>query len=337
MRPLALASLLCAAGCAADLDSGAGAPAAVGLADLAPPDDGGTLIYNPTSDLAPPGKGPPYPIVLVHGMAGFRNIGPIEYFYGIPEALRKDGHDVWVSRQDPVNDSEVRGPQALAYVQMVLASTGKARVNLIGHSQGGYDARYVASALGARVASVVTVSTPHGGDPVADIALGTGPLAKSMLSALLDLYGAASGFDSSARSQLTGLTAAGAKAFFDKHPDDRRVAYFSIAGRSVMNPGGESCQVSGRPAFITRWDGRRDPVDPLFLPFAPVFDGNPPAVHDGLVPVESAKHGVFLGCIPADHMDEVNQLFGDAAGIGNGFDAVAFYRELAAWLVTRGY
>src|SRR5439155_1168606 len=84
---------------------------------------------------SPAGKGPPYPIVLVHGMAGFRNIGPIQYFYGIPEALRKDGHDVWVSRQDPVNDSEVRGAQALAYAQMVLASTRSARVNLIGHSQ----------------------------------------------------------------------------------------------------------------------------------------------------------------------------------------------------------
>ena len=32
-----------------------------------------------------------YPIVLVHGLFGFDNIGPVEYFYGIPSALRADG------------------------------------------------------------------------------------------------------------------------------------------------------------------------------------------------------------------------------------------------------
>src|SRR5438067_2398135 len=104
MRPVALlATLLCALGCAADLDSGGGEPVNRRLADLSSPDDGGTLEYDPVSDLALGKAGPPYPIVLVHGMAGFSNIGPIEYFYGIPEALRKDGHDVWVSRQDPIN------------------------------------------------------------------------------------------------------------------------------------------------------------------------------------------------------------------------------------------
>src|SRR5262249_30577462 len=132
----------------------------------------------PAPDLAPPGLGPPYPIVLIHGMAGFRNIGPLDYFYGVPDALRKDGHDVWVSRQAPINDADVRGAQAAAYVGQVLAMTGKARVNLIGHSQGGFDARYVASVMGDRVASVTTVAAPMGGDPIADLALGAGPSAQ---------------------------------------------------------------------------------------------------------------------------------------------------------------
>ena len=60
-------------------------------------------------------------------------------------------------------------------------------------------------------------------------------------------------------------------------------------------------------------------------------------IHDGLVTVESAKLGTFLGCIPADHMDEVNQLAGDPPGLGNPFDAVQFYRDLAAWLRDTGY
>ena len=39
-----------------------------------------------------------YPIVLVHGLFGFDNIGPVEYFYGIPEALRSGGAQVFVSQ-----------------------------------------------------------------------------------------------------------------------------------------------------------------------------------------------------------------------------------------------
>ena len=33
-----------------------------------------------------------HPVVLVHGMLGFDAIGPVRYFYGIPEALRSGGY-----------------------------------------------------------------------------------------------------------------------------------------------------------------------------------------------------------------------------------------------------
>ena len=45
-----------------------------------------------------------YPIVLVHGFFGFDNIGPVEYFYGIPSALRAE--------------------QLLTQVKQILAATG---------------------------------------------------------------------------------------------------------------------------------------------------------------------------------------------------------------------
>ena len=35
-----------------------------------------------------------YPIVLVHGLMGFDNIGPVGVFYGIPAALRSGGASV---------------------------------------------------------------------------------------------------------------------------------------------------------------------------------------------------------------------------------------------------
>src|SRR3954464_1969167 len=39
-----------------------------------------------------------YPIILVHGLFGFDNIGPLEYFYGIPEDLRANGAKVYVAQ-----------------------------------------------------------------------------------------------------------------------------------------------------------------------------------------------------------------------------------------------
>jgi triacylglycerol lipase len=58
--------------------------------------------------------------------------------------------------------------------------------------------------------------------------------------------------------------------------------------------------------------------------------------NDGLVRVADAQHGEFLGCIPADHLDEIGQLLGDDPGFANDFDHLVFYRELVAWLRAGG-
>src|SRR6185295_1663942 len=72
--------------------------------------------------------------------------------------------------------SEVRAQAIAKQIDTILARTGKAKVNLVGHSQGGLDARILASPnglkYGDRIASVTTVATPHRGTKVADAALG---------------------------------------------------------------------------------------------------------------------------------------------------------------------
>ena len=109
-----------------------------------------------------------YPIVLVHGLFGFDHIGPIEYFYGIPGALRKDGASVHVAQVSAANSTEVRGEQLLAQVKQILAVTGASKVNLMGHSHGGPTARYVASVRPDLVASVTSIAGVHKGAPLAD-------------------------------------------------------------------------------------------------------------------------------------------------------------------------
>jgi triacylglycerol lipase len=318
-------------------------------ASLAPADGG-----VPHSDNTPPptvfpsgnddgGTRAAYPIVLAHGLDGFKNIGPLEYYYGVPEALTADGRDVHIAVVDPYNSSDVRGAQLLAFVQQVLAQTGAPKVNMICHSQGGLDCRYVASSLGSRVGAIVTIAAPHRGDAVADIALGDVPgPAVDAVAALLDLFGAAidnGAPDMNAMAAFHTLSTAGAADFTRRHPDDPRVAYYSIAGRSNLSLGDDACASATEAPFVARWDGFVDPVSPLLSATASLLNGSAPVppANDGLVTVASARWGTFLGCIPADHLDEIGQIGGPPPGQGNPFDRVLFYRELVAWLVEQGF
>ncbi len=286
------------------------------------------------------GRGPPYPLVLAHGFAGFDRIGPVEYFYQVPELLRGDGHQVYVAQVDPFDDSYSRGEELLAYVQAVLAQSGAAKVDIIAHSQGGLDARYVAHAFPTGVAAVVTIATPHRGTPVADLAA-SGPAGSAVLAALESIGGAVSpdgGVVQGFAAALGQLTTASAAQFDQAIPNAPGVAYFSIAGRTnLAGPGGD-CQAD-EPGFLSRWNAYVDPTGAEFLLTGPLLSGDPlsPTPNDGLVPVSSAQWGTFLGCIPADHFEEIGQLLGQPAGLGNPFAYRDFYRELADWLARQGY
>ena len=62
-----------------------------------------------------------------------------------------------------------------------------------------------------------------------------------------------------------------------------------------------------------------------------------PVANDGLVPVESAKWGTFLGCVPADHLDEIGQIGGLPPGLGNDWRHKPFYVSLVSYLRAHGY
>lgn len=53
-----------------------------------------------------------YPIVLVHGLFGFDSLAGVEYFYGIPQSLTRDGSKVYVAQVSAANSTERRGEQA---------------------------------------------------------------------------------------------------------------------------------------------------------------------------------------------------------------------------------
>jgi triacylglycerol lipase len=101
-----------------------------------------------------------YPIVMVHGFMGFDDIFGVDYFYQVPDTLRKNGAKVYVAAVSQVNATTVRGEQLLKQMQHWAAKDGIKKFHLIGHSQGGPTARYVAGVAPSMVASVTTMAGP---------------------------------------------------------------------------------------------------------------------------------------------------------------------------------
>lgn len=289
----------------------------------------------------------PYPIILAHGFFGFEEFAGLDfatYFYQVKEELAGQGEIVHTPAVDPFNDSTFRGAQLAAHVDAILAETGADKVVIVGHSQGGLDARVVAHDHPEKVAAVITVATPHQGSPIADVLLGL--VDDDRFADLLDelvqwvggpLYDEV-GEETSVAAPLRLFSQPGITAFNEAYPDAPGVFYASITGRSGnAGPGGD-CSPDVALDWVAQWTDQRDPVDPLFfVAEAIVANGFEGIVNDGLVRARDAKRGEFWGCVPADHLDEVGQLFADSPGSGNTFRHQVFWRELVAEIRARGY
>lgn len=287
-----------------------------------------------------------HPIVLAHGFdASTTNRWS---FYRVEDALRADGHVVYAAHVSPYKSVPERAKQLAGEVDHAIdlcrqhAGCDASKVHIIAHSMGGLDSRYLVSKLGYgdRVASLTTISTPHRGSRIADVLLAVIPddldgavnamasvWARSFTSADL-----AEGSD--VEGALRSISESYTQGTFNAEvPDDPRVTYLSYAGVSsvlgIPNPA-DVAACEGK--LSTRWH-TRDVMDASLVGAAGfVAHGTEMRPNDGMVMVESAKWGKFMGCIPADHLDEVGQPHHDRPSLLGGFDHVDFYRRLASSL-----
>lgn len=292
--------------------------------------------------------GAPYPIVLAHGFFGFEAFAGVDfvtYFFGVKARLNDEGEtEVFTPAVDPFNDSTTRGKQLLAHVEEIVKQTGRGKVNLIGHSQGGLDARVVAALRPDLVASVTTFATPHRGTRVADVVTGvvSDPNAQDLLDQLVKLVGIplydAAGNETSLSKSMQQLSTKGCEQFNATYLDQPGIPYRSFTGRSKDRFGGSTCDADNAPEFVTKYKLRLDPLEQLLTVPGIILDGIDllPKPHDGLVPAESAKWGEFLGCVPADHFDEIGHLFGDKPGLLNDWDHREFYSGVVKLLRAQG-
>ncbi|WP_157210341.1 esterase/lipase family protein [Turneriella parva] len=112
-----------------------------------------------------------------------------------------------------------RAEEMKQLINLWMAANGYTKVNLMGHSQGGLDARYMVANLGmaSKVRVLTSIATPHRGAPMADIVLNVIPswlqphavAAVGYLSGIL-LYG---NTKQDLAASLKDLTIAGSAAF----------------------------------------------------------------------------------------------------------------------------
>jgi len=241
---------------------------------------------------------PRYPVVLAHGLMGFDEIrigrARHDYFRGVSARLEREGYTVHRCRVAKTASIADRAAELASFVRAIPAK----RVNVVAHSMGGLDARYALSRLGlaGKVASLVTVGTPHLGTPLADVGAGLGRGAR-VWSALGRL-----GVDVAAFHDLTTARMA---EFNRAVPDARGVMYASVIGAPP----------------------RRREVMPILLPTWVWLDGEGGA-NDGMVPAASQRWGDVFWEIGADHFAQI--------GWSRRFDAAEFYVELVRELRGRG-
>ncbi|WP_437492485.1 triacylglycerol lipase [Sorangium sp. So ce1014] len=252
-----------------------------------------------------------YPIVLCHGMAGFKAMfGVVDYFGGVASTLRSGGAEVYATAVPQFDSTEARGEALLAQVEDIAARTGSGKVNLIGHSHGGLDVRYVAAVRPDLVASVTTIGAPHQGAELASYLqenLRDGGLAQGALSFLANSLG-------SVLSLLTGrstpqdsiaavrsLSAEGMREFNALYPaglpdgrcgegpaEENGVRFFSWSGTGIVT-------------------SLLDPTDLSLGLISKLYSES----NDGMVGRCSSHLGeVVRDDYGMNHLDEVNQLFG---------------------------
>ena len=253
-----------------------------------------------------------YPIVLAHGMLGFDSLLGVDYWYGIPAALRKDGATVYTTEVSQLDTSEARGEQLLAQVEEIVAISGKQKVNLVGHSHGGPTARYVAAVRPDLVASVTSVGAPHKGSATADFLrqIPEGSTGEAIVAGLTNalggfinlLSGSSSMTPQNALGSLESLNSAGAANFNARFP----------AGIPTSACGEGAYKVNGVRYYS--WGGTSpltnmlDVSDLITGAASLTFNGE---ANDGLVGRCSSHMGMVIrDNYRMNHLDEVNQFLG---------------------------
>jgi triacylglycerol lipase len=258
-----------------------------------------------------------YPIVLVHGFA-FRDLRDANYWGRIPNVLIRNGADIYYGNQDAWGTIEHNAQCLKDSILDIVKTTGCEKVNIIAHSKGGLDSRYMLAKLdmGDYVSSLTTMASPHRGSTVMNIGYKLPDKIYRFIANFFDnsfrfLGDEAPDFYTAGKQLSTYNT----KKFNDEVTDVAQVYYQSYT--TVMS--------SIFSDYILS-------IPYIFLKFA---EGE----NDGLVSIDSAKWGEFKGVFKTNHTRGISH--GDIIDFRRDdykeFNVLEKYVEIVSELKNKGY
>lgn len=258
-----------------------------------------------------------YPLLLVHGV-GFRDFHYFNYWGRIPRELKRNGAQVYYGHQEAWGTVEDNAEILRRKIFAICQETGAKKVNIIAHSKGGLDARYLISRLSMApfVATLTTINTPHRGSALVEWLMKLPDGIYRMVCRWIDSYFKALGDTKPNAYQASRqLSCHYARAFNELYPDAAGVYYQSYA--SLMKHG-----FSSKLLCIPYWILKH--ID---------------APNDGLVTVESAQWANFRGVVTNRYLRGISH--GDMIDLTREdyreFNVLEFYVRLVKELAEKGF
>lgn len=263
-----------------------------------------------------------YPIVFIHGIALKDKTLFTSYWGKIPQQLEALGASSYFGGQAAYKTNKLNAEYIAKRIDLILAKHNTDKVNIIAHSKGGIEARYLISVLGyeSKVASLTTICTPHRGSSIADIIISktenNRPLQDFIIltAAMQALY--MGNLEADPYNSGAQLTTANMMQFNKEVPDSPQVYYQSYSAR--IREAYPDNILKKAAAILEQYEGE----------------------NDGLVSVQSAIWGDYKGIILED----------DAKGLSHGdvidmfprskqerYKIYDFYIQLVHDLKLRGY
>lgn len=252
-----------------------------------------------------------YPVLLLHGL-NCRDKRPFAYFGRIPGWMEGRGVHVYLGGQDATGTIRDNALFLQRRIYAILEKEGCEKINIIAHSKGGLEARYLISTLhmAPYVASLTTLATPHQGSWTARRWCYRKPV--------MWIYGKCSDWlwkrmgdeKPNVEKAIQELTPAYLKTFNRKNPDSPLVYYQSYGAE--LNGRGEDLLMSFFRHFVYGADGE----------------------NDGLIAPKNTHWGVYRGTIEnISHQDLVDSRQKD---VGE-FHMAEFYGKLIEELAGMGF
>lgn len=259
--------------------------------------------------------GTKYPIVLVHGIA-IKESRVVKAFGKTGKMLQEAGYTVYSANTDGFGAIETNAQQLKTFVLDVLKKENTEKVNLIAHSKGGLDCKYMILRLdmAEHVSSLTTLSTPHKGSSIASWVYRFPRFFVKFLAFWIDLW---------------------YRIFGDKQPDSLKVCTQLCNSPNEFLDGMKElppelyCQ-----SFSAQMERGRDDFL-MSIPFL-LSKHCKSGATDGLVSVESAKYAQYRGNLLDETLSH-SEMIGYSMKKEKRQRVYAFYLALCAELAEKGF